>query len=463
MHTLARCICLLAIICAPMSASAQTTRPTSVRSGATVNPPSPPTSKPPAKPSALVVVAAQTTVFTYQGRLTDAGAPASGTYQMQFALFDAATGGNQIGSTMTFDGAGSNPPAVSVANGVFTVQLDFGAAAFPGADRFLEIGVKKSAEAEYTTLAPRQQITSTPYAIQSLNAYSANSLSAACAGCVTDAHINAVDGAKVTGSVASATTATNATQLGGVAADQYLTKTNADSSFIRNATTEQAADFNVSGNGTLGGTLTSSQVAVNGGVLARGGVPGPFGSLSNDNGYAFSGNGAFPDSGLFSSAYGQVSVFTASAERLRVNRFGNVAIGAVEPTAKLDVRGDIKFGANGNYFATAGNEASYMIAGSYDGTTIKAGSGFIVRSFFPGNYEITFPPGTFRGFDSQASNIPVVTATCSSGSGSYIFAQVIAKSLGTDGSFFMAIRTTDLLSKNDVNSSFDFIVVGKRP
>jgi hypothetical protein len=32
---------------------------------------------------------------------------------------------------------------VQVASGVFTVQLDFGAAAFPGADRYLEIGVKK--------------------------------------------------------------------------------------------------------------------------------------------------------------------------------------------------------------------------------------------------------------------------------------------------------------------------------
>jgi hypothetical protein len=39
---------------------------------------------------------AQTTAFTYQGRLTDAGNPASGNYDLQFKLFDAPSGGTQI-------------------------------------------------------------------------------------------------------------------------------------------------------------------------------------------------------------------------------------------------------------------------------------------------------------------------------------------------------------------------------
>jgi len=34
---------------------------------------------------------AQSAAFTYQGRLTDAGKPADGLYEMQFKLFDAAT------------------------------------------------------------------------------------------------------------------------------------------------------------------------------------------------------------------------------------------------------------------------------------------------------------------------------------------------------------------------------------
>lgn len=71
-------------------------------------------------------IQAQTTAFTYQGRLTDGGAPASGLYDLQFKLFDAATGGNQVGATLTRDD-------VNVTNGAFSTSLDFGGAAFPGA------------------------------------------------------------------------------------------------------------------------------------------------------------------------------------------------------------------------------------------------------------------------------------------------------------------------------------------
>jgi hypothetical protein len=106
----------------------------------------------------------QTTAFTYQGRLTDAGNPANGNYDLQFKLFDAAAGGAQQGSTLV------RTPVVAVA-GNFTVTLDFGADVFSGADRYLEIGVRPAGNAgAYTVLAPRQLITSSPYAIQTLNA-----------------------------------------------------------------------------------------------------------------------------------------------------------------------------------------------------------------------------------------------------------------------------------------------------
>src|SRR5258708_148916 len=106
---------------------------------------------------------AQTTSFTYQGRLTDGGTAANGTYDLQFALFDSVSGGTQIGPTLTV-------PTVAVSAGIFSVQLDFGATSFPGANRFLEISARLSGAASFTTLSPRQQITSTPYAIRSLNA-----------------------------------------------------------------------------------------------------------------------------------------------------------------------------------------------------------------------------------------------------------------------------------------------------
>src|SRR5438067_3903563 len=129
----------------------------------------------------------QTTSFTYQGRLTDAGAPANANYDLQFALFDSASGGTQISSTLTRS-------SVSASGGIFTVQLDFGVSAFPGADRFLQIGVRPAGGGTFTILSPRQQISSTPYAIRTLSATTADTLSSACLACVQDSQINSVGG-----------------------------------------------------------------------------------------------------------------------------------------------------------------------------------------------------------------------------------------------------------------------------
>lgn len=147
----------------------------------------------------------QSTAFNYQGKLTDGASAANGTYQMTFKLYDAVSGGAQVGSTITNN-------SVTVENGVFIVPLDFGAPAFSSsADRFLEIAVKKPAEGSFTTLSPRQPLTSAPYSLRTLSAASADSLSAACTGCVTDAQIDSVSGSKVTGTVASAASAASAT------------------------------------------------------------------------------------------------------------------------------------------------------------------------------------------------------------------------------------------------------------
>src|SRR5438552_17135394 len=81
--------------------------------------------------AAPLLYAQGTTAFTYQGQLRDGGTNASGTYTMIFKLYDAVTNGIQIGSAVT------NSP--TLANGLFTLNLDFGAGAFNGAARWLEI------------------------------------------------------------------------------------------------------------------------------------------------------------------------------------------------------------------------------------------------------------------------------------------------------------------------------------
>ena len=106
---------------------------------------------------------AQTSTFTYQGRLADNGAAATGLYDLRFTVYDASTNGSAASGAVT-------NPAVTVSNGLFVATLDFGASAFSGADRWLEIGVRTNGGAgAFITLTPRQPITSTPYAIRAAN------------------------------------------------------------------------------------------------------------------------------------------------------------------------------------------------------------------------------------------------------------------------------------------------------
>jgi hypothetical protein len=95
-----------------------------------------------------------TTAFTYQGQLHDGGTNANGTYTMIFKLYDAVTSGNQVGSTIT-----TSP---TLANGLFTVNLDFGAGAFNGSARYLDITVTSGATTQ--ELSPRVQVLADPYA-----------------------------------------------------------------------------------------------------------------------------------------------------------------------------------------------------------------------------------------------------------------------------------------------------------
>jgi hypothetical protein len=99
------------------------------------------------------------TAFTYQGYLTDGGSPADGTYDFEFKLYDAASDGSQMGSTVIKDD-------VTVTDGVFTVELDFGSSIFTGDARWLEIGARPgSSSGSYTILTPRQALTPAPYAL----------------------------------------------------------------------------------------------------------------------------------------------------------------------------------------------------------------------------------------------------------------------------------------------------------
>src|SRR5262249_38511237 len=82
---------------------------------------------------AATSASAQSTAFTYQGQLKNGGAPANGSYDMTFRLFDADAAGNQVGADVPISG-------VPVTNGLFTTTVDFGSA-FSGSPLWLEIQV----------------------------------------------------------------------------------------------------------------------------------------------------------------------------------------------------------------------------------------------------------------------------------------------------------------------------------
>ena len=305
---------------------------------------------------------AQTTAFTYQGSLNTSGTPASGNYDFQFALFDAASGGAQLGSTLTRS-------TVAVANGVFAVSLDFGGQ-FPGANRFLDISVRTTGGGAFTSLIPRQLVNSAPYSVKSLNADNA----------------------------------TNATQLGGLA----------PSAFIQNTTSPQAAsNFNISGNGIFGGNVgigtttpnavlnvVGSQPALSGGngsnadsVLKV--IGGTGGNTGSGNPQAMGGNGANVliqggdggrnpafdlndgDGGSITLQPGLARSPAASGKVLLAPNGGNVGIGG-----NVTVGGTL--GVTGNLTASNINSNNNMTVGGTlfglgppGGATLQVGSNII--------------------------------------------------------------------------------------
>jgi hypothetical protein len=96
--------------------------------------------------------------FTYQGQLKKGGQLYNGACDFQFGLYDAVNAGSQIGTLLNQNG-------VKVIDGVFAAKLDFGANAFTGSARWLQIAVKCPGDATFVSFSTRQELTPTPYAI----------------------------------------------------------------------------------------------------------------------------------------------------------------------------------------------------------------------------------------------------------------------------------------------------------
>lgn len=114
----------------------------------------------------LAAQTAQDTAFTYQGELRQNNQPVTASMDMTFTLYDAATAGNAIGAPIALTAANSDP--VQVVDGLFTVNLDFGAASFitmMNDARWLAVTVNGN------PLSPRTRIENAPYALTAQLAY----------------------------------------------------------------------------------------------------------------------------------------------------------------------------------------------------------------------------------------------------------------------------------------------------
>jgi hypothetical protein len=203
----------------------------------------------------------QGTAFTYQGQLTQDGSPPNGIYDLRFTLHDALSGGGPQGGAYT-------NLATAVSNGLFTVTVDFGNQ-FPGADRWLELGVRTNGGGGFTTLSPRQQVTATPYAIQSANA-------AVAANAITATTATNFSGS-LSGNVTGPQAATVVNTVGGVTAANVAAGANAanaaTSANTVNAIVRRDAGGNFSaGSLTLAGNLSLPVTTASAGILKLGGV-----------------------------------------------------------------------------------------------------------------------------------------------------------------------------------------------
>ena len=102
------------------------------------------------------------TAFTYQGQLLKSNAAYTGNADGIFRLYDAASSGTQVGSSITIT-------SMNVTNGLFTADPDFGGV-FTGTALWLDIQVRTPPDVNYTTLTPRVRLAASPFAMYSLNA-----------------------------------------------------------------------------------------------------------------------------------------------------------------------------------------------------------------------------------------------------------------------------------------------------
>ncbi len=324
------------------------------------------------------------TGFTYQGRLAHSGTPANGLYDMRFRLYNAASGGAQVGSTFCADNVG-------VSGGLFAQRLDFGGQ-FNGDERFLEVevradtGLNCSNASGFVVLTPRQAITAAPYALQTRGIFVNDAGLVGIGTTAPLAHLH-IDGASsslwpgiyvnhpggstgvvsVRGSTFGPSIAVNANN--GHRREIFASDTGfafCTSSSISTLSTANGLFIDESGNVGIGTVTPASKLHIAGSVFADAELyaiqPGDpttsvFLGWAQDAGGAamarlrIAGNGPGASNGIDIQRPGNVSL-------MRITGGGSVGIGTTTPLDTLHVAGNVL--SDGDVRATIGSAEVFM-------------------------------------------------------------------------------------------------------
>ncbi len=286
------------------------------------------------------------------------GQPANGVFDLSFGLFSAESGGTATATLQVND--------LAVTNGVFTAVLDFPAASFIGAPRWIGLSVRPgAATGAFTALTPRQPVTSTPYAIHAGTVNASGLI-----GQVTDANLSATLSTPRAFTHPNNAFTGNGANLTGLNASQLTT-----------------------------GTLPVARLA-----------PGSIGSLLLQDGAVGSAqvaNGSLtaqdlsPSIGLWNAISGGVAIPT-----------GRVGISTLTPGAALDVAGQLHIAQDGSIYSLGPRntfrgmiEAYYGPNDRYGLAQLPTGITALYSSDFYGPSSIQF--GQMTGANSFKSQVVI--------------------------------------------------------
>lgn len=366
------------------------------------------------------------TTFTYQGELRDNGELVNGFVDLRFRAYDAAAGSGQIGSTLCFDD-------ISVIDGTFTVQMDFGAI-FSGLERYLELDVRNdtglgcSDATGFETLAGRQRIAPTPHALYAPSAGTANNATLfngqnpAFFQNASNLSSGILPSARIQGNYAQAV---NFTSIGNTFAGSGASLTNLNAANISSGTINPARLPNplvligtVTGDGVIFGQNSATEAfsaGVRGFSAASTGLGmGVFGSASSGDGVGVRGaNGA--STGTAYGVWGTTNSATGTAVRGDAN--GATGEDAGGSFATLSATG---YGVRAaNTSASAPGYGAYVTSNALNGTALYAHSLNVDGTGTAGRFETNASSGTAlraiaAGSTAAAGNF---SATGSGGAG----------------------------------------------